>query len=81
MRLRAGMQYKTFHGLEPLAGPAAERAPVARPAHGAGAAAAATLPDMRAHRCAGGTMSSQKAFASLAGGMQIMSMWVAAPAH
>jgi len=53
VRLRAGMQYKTFHGLPPLAGPEAEHEPHAQLAHGASAPAAAALPNMSAHRCAG----------------------------
>ena len=44
VRLRAAMRYKTFHGLEPLAGGALG------PEHSTRRGGAARLPDMRAHR-------------------------------
>jgi len=81
VRLRAGMQYKTFHGLPPLAAPEAEHGPHAQPAHGASAPAAAALPDMSAHRCAGASQAVKNGMQVWQDACTFMSVWVAAPAH
>ncbi|KAK9837071.1 hypothetical protein WJX81_000631 [Elliptochloris bilobata] len=50
VRLRAGMRYKTFHGLAPLAGEDPVPASSADAKHSAHGSAAVQLPDMRTHR-------------------------------
>lgn len=68
VKLRAGMRYKTFHGLPALKGGALHGCPGERPdpKSGAtvGAPVAAQLPDMRAHRYA---RPQQQQKAALAG--------------